>query len=143
MSLSTILRTRFIVKKDKAKNNLAPVYARLTLAGKSVDISLKRDIDLDKWDTVTGRAKGNRDEGRTFNSFFDQVRAELTDCATRLKFEGKPVTADAIKNLYYGVVPEGHTLLELIDYHNNHLKHTLEWGTLKIIKLPRNILKPF
>ncbi len=36
-----------------------------------------------------------------------------------------------------------HTLLELIDYHNTHLKDTLEWGTLKNYFTTQNYVKEF
>jgi hypothetical protein len=40
MSVSNILRTRFIIKKDKAKDNLAPVYVRIAYGASSVDLPL-------------------------------------------------------------------------------------------------------
>jgi hypothetical protein len=43
---TNILSVRFFVKKYKAKNNRVPIYVRITLDGKSVDASLKREIDV-------------------------------------------------------------------------------------------------
>jgi hypothetical protein len=42
-------------------------------------------------------------------------------------------SAQAVKSLFCGEDPASNeqTINKLIDYHNNHLKHTLEWGTMK------------
>ncbi|WP_267292139.1 hypothetical protein [Parachryseolinea silvisoli] len=40
MSVSNILRTRFIIKKDKARDNLAPLYVRIAYGTSSVDLPL-------------------------------------------------------------------------------------------------------
>jgi hypothetical protein len=139
MSVSNILRTRFIIKKDKARDNLAPVYARITLGGKSVDISLRRDIDVDKWDAPLGRAKATRDDGRAFNLYLDQVRAEITNCCSGLKNQKKPSLPKLSANLFCGIVPKERTRGEFVEYHNGHLKHTLAWGTMKITSPTRPI----
>lgn len=143
MSAVNILRTRFFIKKDKAKNNVAPIFTRITLEGKPADISLRREIEIEKWDTDAGRAKDNRGAGREVNDFLDQVRAELTHAFSELKYQRKPLTAEAVKNLFLGIVPQGHTLVGLMDYHNNHLKHTLEWGTMKNYMTTQNYIKLF
>jgi site-specific recombinase XerD len=144
MSGSNLLRTRFIIKRDKAKNNIAPVYARISLGGKSADISLRRDIDIEKWDTALGRAKATRDEGRTFNLYLDQVRAELVERFSELKYQHKTLSVEAIKNLFCGVAAEeGKTLLALVDHHNSYLKHTLEWGTMKNYMTTQGYIKMF
>ncbi|MCD9015192.1 site-specific integrase [Parachryseolinea silvisoli] len=143
MSSSNLLRIRFIIKKDKAKNDSAPVYARLTVGAESVDISLRRDFDIQKWDPQTGRAKTTRDEGRAFNNFLDQVRAELTNHYNELKYQKKEISAKAVRDAFYGVVQKERTLRELVDYHNNHLKHTLEWGTMKNYMTTQKYLEMF
>lgn len=78
MSVSNILRTRFIIKKDKARDNLAPLYVRIAYGTSSVDLPLKRDIDLANRDGPNGRPIGSRDDVRAINNPFDQVRTEIT-----------------------------------------------------------------
>ncbi|MCD9017501.1 site-specific integrase [Parachryseolinea silvisoli] len=143
MSVLNILRTRFFIKKDKARQNLAPLYVRITLHGQSLDVSLRRSIDIEKWDTDLGRAKGKREDVRIVNDYLDNVRAELNQCCTELKLQRKPVTLEAVKDLFCGIVPLGHTLLGLMEYHNNSLKHTLEWGTMKNYVTTQSYVKLF
>jgi Arm DNA-binding domain len=128
---TNILSVRFFVKKYKARNNQAPIYVRISLDGKSVDVSLKRVVALDSWSLEKGQAKGIRPEIKALNANLDQVRAEVTNAYNQLKFEGKALSPDAIKNKFCGIEPEEHSLMGLIEYHNEHMKDFLEWGTMK------------
>jgi hypothetical protein len=76
MSHVNILNIKFFLKKNRAKNNFAPLYVRIVYGGYTTDLSLKRDIDLDKWDAENGRPKGSREDVRIINNQLDQVRAE-------------------------------------------------------------------
>jgi hypothetical protein len=58
MTTSNILSIRFLIRKDKAKDNFAPLYARITVHNRSADISLKRGISIENWNAATSRAKG-------------------------------------------------------------------------------------
>lgn len=131
MNLTNLMRLRFFIKKYKAKENSAPVYVRITVNGRSADISLKRAIDVRCWNKSKGKAKGNGDEARTFNNYLEQVRTEISNCQTELRILKKDTSAEAIKKHYCGFTPEERTLMSLIEYHNTYLKDTLEWGTMK------------
>lgn len=99
----------------------------ISLDGKSVDVSLKRAVALDSWSLEKGQAKGVRPEIKALNANLDQVRAEVTNTYNQLKFEGKALNADAIWNKFCGIEPDEHSLMGLIEYHNEHLKEFLEW----------------
>jgi integrase len=131
MSTSNILSLRFLIRKDKAKDNYVPVYARVTVDNRSADISLKRDVHIDTWNSATKRRNGKSVEDRAFNSFLEQIRTDLNNTFQELKYKNPDVTAEAIKNRFCGVTTKEQGLQNLIEYHNNHLKHMLEWGTMK------------
>jgi len=143
MNASNFLCTRFFIKKYKAKNNRAPVYVRILLDGKPFDISLKREADINSWNTQTGRLKGSRPEIKSLNSYFDQIQAEISNCFADLKFRKQPLTAEAIKNLFCGIKPDEQTLIGLVNYHNSSLKDTLAWVHSKITSPLKSIFKNF
>jgi len=41
---------QFIIRKNKAKEDLAPIYVRITVDARRVEISLKRWINPNEWD---------------------------------------------------------------------------------------------
>ncbi len=121
----------FFVKKYKAKNDLAPIYARITVKGKYLDVSLKRKVELSNWDERSGTTKGRKSEAHQLNQYLEQVRNRFYECREELEKERKLVTPEAVKNRYLGNDQQGQTLMELIHYHNTEMKSVLTWGTLK------------
>ena len=121
----------FFVKKHRISNGKVPVYVRLTINGKRLDISAKRKIPLDNWDEIRGIARGSKNEAKILNNYLEQVRHRLYDCAQELEKERKLLTAEAIKHRYLGSDDYGKTLKQLIEYHNEEMKDELAWGTQK------------
>jgi integrase/recombinase XerD len=140
---ANILSVRFFLKKYKAKENIAPIYVRISIDGRSADVSLKRNIDLANWNPSSGHARGSREEVKMLNTYLDKVRNEISNHYSDLKFQKKPIHAEALKNLYCGLGQKEKTLLELIEYHNGYLKDSLEWGTMKNYFTTQNYIQMF
>lgn len=141
--MTNVLAVRFFVKRDKESNGLVPVFVRIGVDGRTVDVSVKRRVDVNTWDTLRGCLIGTRPDVKQFNAYLDRIRTDLTNIYTELRNQRKLVTAEAIKNLYCGISPTEHTLLGLIDYHNTHLKSKLEWGTMKNYETTQKYIQKF
>jgi integrase/recombinase XerD len=121
----------FFIKKYKLKGALAPVYARITVDGKSLDLSLKRKVPLRNWDEAKGSIRGNKEEIRALSTYLEQVRNRLYDCQQALEKERKLLTAETLKQRYLGEDESGKSLQELLDYHAQEMKGDLAPGTQK------------
>jgi len=121
----------FIVKKHKGKNGEAPLYLRITVNGKRAELSMKTSIDAERWDFGKGVYAGYSSEVKRLNTQLEQIRGHVTDCYHQLEARREVITIDAVKNLYLGVEKAEFTLMKLFDYHNEEMKKTLRWGTLK------------
>lgn len=141
--MTNVLAVRFFVKRDKESNGMAPVYVRIGVDGRTVDVSVKRRVDVGAWDTLRGCVSGSRPYVKQFNAYLDRIRTDLTNIYTELRMQRQPVTSEAVKNLYCGTSPTEHTLLGLIDYHNTHLKSKLEWGTMKNYETTQKYIQRF
>lgn len=122
---------QFIIRKNKAKDGLTPIYARITVDSRRVEISLKRWINPDDWNNSKGMARGSREEIKSLNHYLEEVNTCLVECYQEMQLQKKKITADAIKNLFLGLDQSDFTLCKLVDYHNQTMKGTLAWGTLK------------
>lgn len=129
---------QFIIRTNKAKNGKAPLYARISVDGRRLELSLKKFIYPDNWNDVKGVTKARSDEMRALNTHLEQVRSRLTECYQELTLRKKLVTADTVKNLFCGVEEEEHSLMSMFDYHNSEMKNVLEWGTLKNYNATKN-----
>lgn len=108
--------------KSKASNNEAPLFARITVDGKRAEISLKKKIDISKWDSAKGCMKGTSEEVKTINNYISQIKSELFKLYTRMQMLDEFITADSIKNSFTGQKEEKKSILIVFDYHNEQLK---------------------
>ncbi len=134
---------RFFLKKYKAINNCAPLYVRITVNKRSVDISLKRRIPLNKWNEKAGKLKSTTKEDHDIAEYLHHVSHQIFLSKEQLEKERKLVTALAVKNRFTGADEQSSSLLELIQYHNEEMKSELEWGTLKNYKTTQKYVSEF
>jgi hypothetical protein len=128
---------------NKQKGNLAPLYCRVTVDSHRVEISLKQWIDPKDWSSEKGMARGSREEIKSLNHFLEQVKARLMECYQDMQVQKKLITAEGIKNKFIGTDQKDHTLCKVINYHNEHMKNTLTWGTMKNYYTTQKYIKMF
>lgn len=114
----------------RAKNNQASLYARITINGKRVNISLKERVDIGLWNPKLQKAKGNSATSRIVNHFIAQVKADIMQCYRDLTNGARVVTPQLIKARYLGEDKETHSLRDLFLYHNETMEHKLCSRTL-------------
>ncbi len=131
MQTSKTFSIHFWLSTTKKKDDLAPIYARITVDGKRAEISLKRSISVTYWDTRSKRANWRVPAGKALNIYLDQVYADLLTCHKQLLCESKYVTAQAIKARCLEEDEQHKTLLQLVSYHNKNMVSILKPGTLK------------
>lgn len=131
MEISNTFSILFWLKLASAKNGEAPLYARITVNGKRAELSLKRKLTISDWDANKNKLKGLGDETKRINAYLKQVNAQLFDTYQKLKAENKLITARLIKYSFMGTGESRKALSDIIDYHNEHMKTTLRWGTQK------------
>lgn len=122
---------QFITRMNKIKNGLAPIYVRVTVDARRVEISLKRYVNPKEWNGKKGMARGSRNDIKSLNHYLEEVRSNLVACYQEMQIQKQLITADGIKNKFLGTNQKDHTLCKLINYHNTQMKDSLAWGTLK------------
>jgi site-specific recombinase XerD len=116
----------FWTNKAKADSNgLVPLYARVTVEGKRAEISLKKKLNLKKWDVRTGFMKGSGEDVRITNKYINEVSNELFEIYMEFNRNGKTASADDIKIKFTGQMEAdapGRSLLEVFDEHNREIE---------------------
>lgn len=131
MKTSNTFSILFWLKLANAKNGKAPLYARITVNGKRAELSLKRKLSISDWDATKNKLKGLSDETKLINNYIKQVNSELFESYQKLRNENKLVTSSIIKSQFLRGDESRHALSDIIEYHNEHMKSTLRWGTQK------------
>ncbi|TMU50782.1 site-specific integrase [Flagellimonas algicola] len=111
-------------------NGQASIYARVSLNGKKLNISLKQKIKVDQWDSERQRIQGTNAYSKRTNNLLDEIRAELFQIYRELQRGGKIVTAQLIKAHFLGENKDQYTLLDLFKFHNETLANKLAPKTL-------------
>jgi len=125
-----------------------PIYCRITIRGKRVEIPTHCHIKPDKWDKKGKKAKGEKGFG--INESLDNLKTKIRNERDRLMLEGKFITADIIKYLLNNPSKGSMGLIEVTDEyikvitakigngfsngHHNNYKTTLKYLRLFIEK---------
>ena len=116
----------FFVKRGKEKDGMFPIYARISVNSKRVEISVKRWVAENNWHPSRGKAKGTKDEIVKLNNYLEKYRSKIVECYQELVIQKKTITPELIKNLVNGKDAGNNTLVMLMDFHNIHQK--INWS---------------
>jgi len=134
----------FYLKKQKTTQaGKSPIYARITVNGKRIEISVKRSIEENNWNATKGMAKGSREEITKLNKYLDQFKASIIDSYQQLLLQKKFITAELLKEKVTGADQAEFTLCKLMEYHNAEQANVLEPGTMKNYYTTQKYIKEF
>ncbi|MCM4159052.1 site-specific integrase [Antarcticibacterium flavum] len=133
----------FWIYSKRAINNLAVIYARITINGKKLNISLKRKADIHLWDQKKRRVKGTCPKSKDLNQYLDQEYSKLFQCYQELRIEGKILSPENIKSKYFGGFDHLVSLEDLYTYHNENFFSKLKHNTSRLYITSQNYIRRF
>ncbi|MDB5015918.1 MAG: recombinase [Mucilaginibacter sp.] len=92
----------YIRKQKNYKGGAMPIYMRITVSGKRVDISIGRDYDPAKWNNHAGRAIGTKEEIKALNNYLDGLQTKLRNAHQVLIDSNQQVTTESLHNSSQG-----------------------------------------
>lgn len=113
----------FYAKKAKAnRSGLIPIYTRITVSGKRIELSTNRFIKSDQWSQEGNCMKGNSKEACSINKHLDLLRMQITDAEMELIHQKIPVTVETLKNKLLGVSEQKRMLISIFQDHNDKVE---------------------
>lgn len=112
----------FYVNKQRMKEGRIPVYARLTVNGKSTFVNCRVTLPPALWDSKANKAAGKSHEAQTVNRKLEHIRTQIERHYQRISDRDAYVTAERVKLAYLGMGEEYETLLEAFDKFNRDFK---------------------
>lgn len=117
------IHVTFIPRTSKVRSNgKVPIYMRIAVNGRRVELSTSRTIDPKRWDSSRHRVKGSKPDARAINNHLNRMEHAAFSAQTELLQEGKEVTAKSIKLRITGKDQVQKTLLEVFKEHNRKMK---------------------
>ncbi len=121
--MKTKVSILFYAKRAKASvNGLVPIYTRITINGKRIELSTNRFVEITKWSTEAGKMKGFSEEARSINSHLDMLRIQIIDMQMELIHKKFPVTTETLKSKILGTEERQRMLVPIFQDHNNKIK---------------------
>jgi len=121
--MKTKVSTLFYAKKAKAAaNGLIPIYMRITINGKRIELSTNRFVEISKWSTEAGKMKGTSEEARSINNHLDLLKSQIRDAEMELIHKKITITTEIFKSKLLGVDERARMLVPIFQDHNNKIK---------------------
>ncbi len=98
-------------------NRTVPIYVRITLADVRVELSTKRYINPQKWNSVAQKVIGSSEEVKRINCYLKILEQDIYDAHQQIVQEGKAITAEVLKMRLTG---KKETFRSLIDIFKEH-----------------------
>lgn len=113
----------FYVKSSKAsKNGLLPIYQRITINGTRIELSTSKFVEKSKWNTSSGKIKGNSEEARLLNSYLDVLKTKAYETEKWMVNNNEEIDAKTFKNKLLGIEEKQRKLIIIFEDHNNRMK---------------------
>ncbi|MDE3181852.1 MAG: site-specific integrase [Bacteroidota bacterium] len=142
-TLTTTFAVYFHLKIASEKDGKMPIYARITVNGKRIELSARNLIEPFHWDKKRGAAKPLNDSYKKLNNFLEQTRSSYFECYREMCLQKLEITTENFKKEYFGYNCDEYTLLKLINYHNIDMKELISWGTMKNYHTTQKYLEKF
>jgi site-specific recombinase XerD len=125
--MTTKINLRFFAKKSRTTSRgTVPIYLRVSIQGKRMEVTINRFVLPNQWSFTTGRVKGNSVEAQKINSHLEDVRLQIHTYEQEILREGKALTIQAIREKWFGIGDIMHTLLEAIGVHNAEMEFLID-----------------
>jgi site-specific recombinase XerD len=116
----------FYVKKSKAvANGTAPIYLRITIDGKPVEISTKRYADPEKWNPQSQKINGSSEEIKSLNAYLKTVEQQVYDAHHQMLKDKAVITSASLKQKLLGSEERQRMLVPIFVDHNKKIEALL------------------
>ncbi len=133
----------FWIYSKRAIENQTAIYARISINGRKLNISLKRKVDVELWNPKKQKLMGKSPYAKELNQFLEQERSTLFQCYQDLRMEGAVISAETIKSRYFGDREHLFSLEDIFEYHNNNMFSKLKRNTTRLYITSQNYIRGF
>ena len=113
----------FLLKRNKVNNKgEVPVYLRITIDGKRMEISTKRTILPTMWNSQSQSVKGSSEASKSLNFYLKTFEQKIFDVYHGLLRESDIVTCEILKNKLLNKEQRKRMLIPIFEDHNKRLE---------------------
>jgi site-specific recombinase XerD len=111
---------------NQSKNGLVPIYLRLTVNGKRIEISTNKFIEESKWNKAAAKLKGYSEEARTINSYLDILKNKVYETEKNMVNNDEVINANTFRNKFIGIEEQQRMLIPIFKEHNHQMQALID-----------------
>jgi len=116
----------FYVKKSKIlANGKAPIYIRITIDGKPKEITTKRHIEPQRWNSGAQKVNGLTEDVKALNAYLKSLEQEIFETQHQIIKDKEIVTTQGLKNKLMGIDERKRYLMPIFEDHNKKIEALL------------------
>lgn len=149
-SKSTFYLSCYVKKSNALRNGKVPIYLKITVNKRVAAVSLQATVLPNLWDSAKEKSRAKDKSAIELNNYINSAKAKITTKYRELELDGKPITAQLLKDMYLGNHEDeekGKTLVEVHSDHNERCRKLLgiEYSQSTIYKFDTSLkyLKEF
>lgn len=118
----------YVRKSKKLANGTAPIYLRITIDGKAREMTTKRHIEPERWNSEAQKVNGSSEEVKALNAYLKTLEQDVYETQHQLLKDKTIVTTEGLKNKLLGIDERIKYLLPIFQDHNNKIEALLGQG---------------
>ncbi|TXG39596.1 site-specific integrase [Seonamhaeicola maritimus] len=112
----------FYIRRSKSdKNGFANIYLRITVNSKRAELSIRRKVHVEKWNSNAGKGKGYGQDIQELNHYIDIIKSKVYEIHRTLVNQNKEITASLLRDIYIGKDNNQKMLLKIFQDHNDQV----------------------
>lgn len=121
--MSNQISILFLAKSSRAlKNGLLPIYIRITISGKRIELPTGKHVEKSKWSPIAGKMKSNSNEAMLINSHLDILRFRVYDTENLLLRNSNNIDLIEFRNKFLGIEKAPRMLIPIFQEHNKRME---------------------
>lgn len=109
----------YIKRKAPLRDGTVPIMGRITVGGKSVQVSTRLSVAPDLWQLHPGRVVGRSVLAGKINEQLNRIHRRIEQCYELVSDRSAVITPQMVKDAYMGNDRSGEMLLAFFNRHNN------------------------
>ena len=112
----------FYMKKQKNyQSGPAPIYIRITVNGRRSETTTGKECEPSRWNTISGRANGTKEDIKAFNAFLDDLQSKIYQAHRLLTEADEPITSETMRDKFLGKAERIFFLIDIFNDHNQKM----------------------
>lgn len=122
MLVKTFTLLFYLKRRANYSSGELPIYMRVTIDGDRFEVATKRHCEPERWNSISGRKQGSKEDVRQLNAYLDSLQSKVYDAQQSISNLGKEVTVKRIKDRLLGIQERAQTVCEMFKEHNEQMR---------------------